>query len=291
MRVTARVRDVLAAVFAAYPASLAAEWDTGIGLTCGDPDDPVSSVLLAVDADAATVTEAIELGAQVLLTHHPLLFHPVQSVALDPAGTGKGALVHRLVRAGIAHIAAHTNADSAAGGVNDALADRLGLADLRPLDAVSGIGRVGLLEGPMSLQAFVARVAARLPATAAGVRAAGDPGRTIRRVAVCGGAGDGELDAATASGADAYLTSDLRHHVAADHLADPARPALVEVAHWAGEWPWLARAAETIDRALAGTVRCTVSRVRTDPWTIHVSSGVADAVPGSSAGAREPKGT
>src|SRR6476659_4146772 len=112
------VGEVLAAVQRAYPVSLAEEWDGGIGLTCGDPHDEVGSVLLAVDVDAVTVDEAIESGAGLLLTHHPLLFRPVQSVAAD---TPKGALLHRMIRAGVAHIAAHTNADSAVGGVNEAL--------------------------------------------------------------------------------------------------------------------------------------------------------------------------
>ena len=81
----------------------------------------------------------------------------------------------------------------------------------------------------------------------AGVRAAGDPDRVVRTVAVCGGAGDSYLPAAAAAGADVYLTSDLRHHVVAEFVAaDPGNPAVVDVAHWAGEWPWLARAAALV---------------------------------------------
>ena len=130
------------------------------------------------------------VGAGLLLTHHPLLFRPVQSVAAD---TAKGALIHRMIRAGVAHFAAHTNADRAVGGVNDALADALGLTDLRPLvpacrrqrrPAAAGSG---VLPEPLSLRTFAALVADRLPATVAGVRAAGDPdrmrphGRGLRR--------------------------------------------------------------------------------------------------------------
>src|SRR5262245_15391059 len=125
-----RIRDVLATVERAYPPALAEPWDTGIGLTCGDPDDRIDGVLLAVDVDAVTVDEAIGTGASLLLTHHPLLFRPVQTVA---ANSAKGALVHRMIRAGVAHIAAHTNADTAVGGVNDALADVLGIGGTRPL--------------------------------------------------------------------------------------------------------------------------------------------------------------
>jgi len=381
--VAALLSDLLDVLERAYPARLAEPWDTGIGLTCGDPEQPVAAVLLAVDVDAVVVDEAVEQGADVLVTHHPLLFRPVQSVAAD---TARGGLVHRLIRAGIAHVAAHTNADRAGGdvrGVNDALAAALGLLDLRPLvaadaepldkivtfvpvggtppltdalaaagagrignyteaaftsdgtgqfrpgpgsnptigavgalehvpetriemvaprrlrasvvaalraahpyeepafdvwesasvpDPVRGLGRVGHLSAPMRLREFAELVAQRLPATVGGVLAGGDPERLVRTVAVCGGAGDGELDAATMAGADVYLTSDLRHHVAAEHLADPARPALVQVAHWAGEWPWLSEAARLISDELPGSVAVTVSTRCTDPWTVQVPS-------------------
>lgn len=287
----ATVSDVLDVIRAAYPESLAEPWDTGIGLTCGDLQDEVDSVVLAVDVDAATVDEAITGGAQVLLTHHPLLFRPVQSVA---TGSPKGALVHRMIRAGVAHIAAHTNADTAPDGVNVALAQTLGLVDLRPLrphtdlpaDPIApdseterrteweatGSGRVGRLESAMTLRDFTGMVAQRLPRTVSGVRAAGDPDRVVRVVAVCGGAGDSYLGSAAASQADIYVTSDLRHHVVADFVATPGNPAIVEVAHWSGEWPWLRRAAAVLDAAFPGRITTRVSTVRTDPWTFQVPS-------------------
>jgi dinuclear metal center YbgI/SA1388 family protein len=265
--------DVIATVLYAYPASLAEDWDTGIGLTCGDPHDEVTSVLLAVDADQTTVDEAIRLGAGLLLTHHPLLFRSVQSVAADQA---KGALIHRMIKSGVAHFAAHTNADSAVGGVNDALAAVLGLTDLRPLvphseGSATGGGRVGVLTVPISLRDFVAYVADRLPPTVTGVRAAGDPDRVVRSVAVCGGAGDSFLPAAAAAGVDVYLTSDLRHHVVGEFVADPGHPAVVDVAHWAGEWPWLRHAAALVQLAHP-PLTVTVSATRTDPWTIRAAS-------------------
>lgn len=270
---TVTLRALISALEDAYPPRLAEEWDTGIGLTCGDPDQVVDRVLLAVDADPATVAEAQRSGAQLLLTHHPLLFRPVQSVAAD---TDKGALIHRLIRTGIAHYSAHTNADRAIDGVNDALAAALGLTDTTPLvPAVDGgtgegLGRVGTLSTAVPLARFAAHVADALPTTAWGVRAAGDPARTIRTVAVCGGSGGSHLAAATAAGADVYVTSDITHHIGAEHIADPSRPALIDIAHWAGEWPWLARAASVIDTAFHGAVSTAVSTVRTDAWTVGV---------------------
>src|SRR5689334_5797926 len=105
-------------------------WDA-VGMVCGDPDDDVARILLAVDAVPATVAEAVDGGAQLLLTHHPLLLTGVHGV---PADDPKGALVHRMIRAGVAHFVAHTNADVADPGVSDALARRIGLHGFRPLD-------------------------------------------------------------------------------------------------------------------------------------------------------------
>jgi dinuclear metal center YbgI/SA1388 family protein len=369
------VGDAIAALQRAYPRELAAEWDA-VGLVCGDPAEPLRSVLVAVDPVPETVEEAVGEGAQLLVTHHPLLLRGVHGVGAD---NPKGALVHRLIRAGAALFTAHTNADAADPGVSDALAAAIGLTvtgplegapeapldkiitfvptgpdlgavhraladagagnigdyshcsfatagtgqfmpldgahpaigqvgrlervaetrlemvlprgrraavvaalraahpyeepafdllELAPVPSSRGLGRIGTLPGPEPLSAFTARVAAALPVTAWGVRAAGDPDRPVERLAVCGGAGDSALDAALAAGVDAYVTADLRHHPAAEHLLRAGAPALVDVAHWASEWPWCAQAADILRGALGGSVGVRVSTLRTDPWTI-----------------------
>ncbi|GAA5120632.1 Nif3-like dinuclear metal center hexameric protein [Pseudonocardia adelaidensis] len=144
--------------------------------------------------------------------------------------------------------------------------------ELAELASSRGLGRIGSLPAPEPLSAFTARVRAALPETAWGVRAAGDPDRPIRSVAVCGGAGDSALGAATAAGVDAYVTADLRHHPASEHLlagtVGRTTPALVDVAHWASEWPWCAQAADVVHAALGDRVEVTVSTGRTDPWSI-----------------------
>lgn len=142
-----------------------------------------------------------------------------------------------------------------------------------------GLGRVGALQSAQPLAAFAAHVAAVLPRTAAGVRVAGDPARPIRTVAVCGGAGDSVLAAAAAAGADALVTADLRHHPASEagegNASGILPPALVDVAHWASEWPWLPVAASRLQAALAdqgATVETRVSTLCTDPWNLHATS-------------------
>ncbi len=126
-----RLAEVLAALDDWYPPATAESWDA-VGLTCGDPDAPAGRILLAVDCVAATVAQAVESGAELLLTHHPLLLSGVHGV---PATDPKGGLVHRMIRAGVAHFAAHTNADIAVHGVSDALARCLGLTVTAPLAA------------------------------------------------------------------------------------------------------------------------------------------------------------
>lgn len=375
------LREVTAALESLYDPRRAESWDA-VGLVCGDPDAEVGRVLLAVDPVAVVVGEALDWGADLLVTHHPLLLRPVHGVA---ATTPKGRLVHDLVRGGCGLHVAHTNADSADPGVSDALATALGLTDLLPLtpqpdeptdklvtfvphadansvldalaaagagdigayercawttpgtgtfrptaganpsigsvgaveevpetrlevavprhlrrrvvealrlshpyeepaydvyqlaagDSPYGIGRVGELPAAEPLADFVRRVAAALPRTVGGVRAAGDPAAPVRRVAVCGGAGDSLLDTVRAEGVDAYVTADLRHHPASEAREHPVGPALVDVAHWASEWPWLADAARRLSDRLAqqgATVVTRVSETPTDPWTVHEGS-------------------
>jgi hypothetical protein len=140
--------------------------------------------------------------------------------------------------------------------------DVVELAD--PGRSATGTGRVGEVE-PTALRAFAERVAAALPATASGVRVAGDPDRVVRRVALCGGAGDFLLDAVRGTDADVYVTSDLRHHPAAE-FREHDGPALVDVAHWAAEWTWLPVLRERLASALGDTVEIRVSTLVTDPW-------------------------
>jgi dinuclear metal center YbgI/SA1388 family protein len=272
-----KLADVIAVLESAYPPKTAEKWDA-VGLVCGDPDEEVTRVLVCVDPTSSTVDEAVERGAQLLLAHHPLLLRGVNGV---PADDPKGALVHKLIRNRAALYCAHTNADSALPGVSDALAAAIGLTVAGPLEpapadpsGATGSGRVGELPEAEPLRVFAQRVADALPATVQGVRAAGDPERLVKRVAVCGGAGDSFLDVVKRAGVDAYVTADLRHHPASEHV-ESGGPALVDVAHWASEWPWCEQAAEILREAFGGRVDVLVSTRRTDPWTVGATSTAA----------------
>ena len=265
---TVMLGDVVAALEARYDPALAESWDA-VGLVCGDPTEPVGRVLFAVDPVAEVVDEALAIGAQLVVTHHPLFLTAVHGV---PADDAKGRLVHRLIRGGSGLFVAHTNADRAADhGVNDALAAVLGLVDPLPLepaaaDPRAGLGRIGRLPAAMRLQEFAEHAAAVLPATVGGVRVAGNPHREVATVAVCGGSGGSLIEVAAAAGADVLLTSDLKHHPVSEWQR-PEAMGLCDVAHFASEWPWLPVAAGVLDRDLSGRIDVRVSTRRTDPWT------------------------
>lgn len=279
--------EVIAALDALWPPGRAEQWDA-VGTVCGDvgsPDAQVSRVLFAVDPVQEIADEAVELGAQLLVTHHPLYLRGTTTVAAD---TFKGRVVHTLIRHGIALHVAHTNADTADPGVSDALAGALDLRVTGPLvpDPADGEGRRGLgrvceLPREMRLSELAEWAAKRLPVTAQGVRAAGDPDRTVRTLAVCGGSGDGLFAEVRAAGVDAYLTSDLRHHPASE-AREHSPLALLDAAHFATEWPWCEQAAAQLDEISDRNgwgLRTHVSRTVTDPWTAHAASSVPSPDP------------
>ena len=148
---------------------------------------------------------------------------------------------------------------------------------LAPLPADVGIGRIGRLAAPLRLADFVTRVGGALPRTVWGVRASGDPDAPVSRVAVCGGAGDSLLGAAEAAGVDAYVTADLRHHPADEHRRR-STVALVDVAHWASEYPWCEQAATLLRSHFGDALPVVVSALRTDPWNIGTCEQIQEGL-------------
>ena len=142
------------------------------------------------------------------------------------------------------------------------------VVSLAPLPTGTGIGRIGSLTRPVRFADFVAKAGSVLPQTNWGVRAAGDPDAIVTRVAVCGGSGDSLLSAAAAAGVQAYVTADLRHHPADEHRRR-SDVGLVDIAHWASEYPWCAQAAGVLRSHFGGALGVAVSPLRTDPWNIE----------------------
>ncbi len=274
--------DVVGALDALYPPDTALDWDR-VGLVTGDPAQPVRLVHLAVDPTLAVVEEAIAAGADLLVTHHPLLLRGIHTVATTGA---KGETLTRAIVGDLAIHCIHTNADLAMPGVCDALATACGIDSPTPLESgPDAAGRVGQLAETMTLRAFAERLTAALPPTAGGVRVSGDPDELVRRVAVVGGAGDDRFAAVRAAGADVYVTADLRHHPVLEEREQSrgGRPFLIDAGHWASEWLWLAG----LERALAGAfggvagpagstrLETHISTLRTEPWTFVLGANAA----------------
>ncbi|MGO2112605.1 MAG: Nif3-like dinuclear metal center hexameric protein [Pseudoclavibacter sp.] len=257
-----------------WPARRAEAWDS-IGLVSGDPTAEVSRVLLAVDAVDDTIGEALESGAQLLLTHHPLLLRGVTTVAET---TYKGRVLARLIRGGCALVAAHTNADVVERGTSGELARRLGLENTSPIvptpgEPDVGLGRIGTLPESVTLGQLAGALARILPATATGIRVAGAYDAPVQRIALCGGAGDSLLSDVAVTAADVYITSDLRHHPASEAVERAqlrnGRPFLIDTSHWASEWLWLEAAAAQL-REAHPDLDVAVSERNTDPWRFAI---------------------
>lgn len=269
----ALLRELLETFEEFWPVSGADDWDAP-GLVCGAPTQRVSRILLTVDITDEVVDEAVNGGFDLIVAHHPLLLRGVKTVAEE---TAKGLVLSKAIRANLAIFAAHTNADTVPRGVSAALAEAFGLRNIRPLVETGpqiGHGRIGNLELPTTLGAFAKAMARVLPPTASGVRVAGSFDSQIRNVALCGGAGDSFIDSAYASGADVYITSDLRHHPVQEALerarAERRSFSVIDISHWAAEWIWLEWAGADIQGRFA-SVQVVVSELRTDSWDFAVT--------------------
>ena len=201
------VREIEQALYNWAPKETAFPWDN-VGQLLGDPNRKVERVLVALDITAAVAEEAIAKKCELIVAHHPVMnckWLPVQTVRTD---TPQGNLLLKILLNGVNAVCMHTNLDLAAGGVNDALAERLELLDAAPFEA-DGLCRAGFLKRPMTLQEFAAFVSEKLGCN--GLRYA-DAGKTVSKVAVGGGACSEYDAAAIAAGCDTFVTSDVTYH-------------------------------------------------------------------------------
>lgn len=212
------VSQVIEKIEAFAPVRLAGEWDN-VGLMVGDRSGVVKKILLTLDVDLEVAREAAREGANLIVSHHPMIFEPLKKINAD---TRQGECILFLARNGISFYAAHTNLDAAEGGLNDYLAGLYGLKEIKPTDIIYtdeqgkkyGLGRLGILPEPMTLQALAERVAERLGLPA--ISYVGNPGTEVRKVAVCSGGGGNRVSSALAEIADVYITGDVKYSNARD---------------------------------------------------------------------------
>ena len=204
-----KVKDVTKVIEDFAPLSIQEGWDNS-GLCIGSPEAPVTSVLLGLDCTPELVDEAIECGADMIVTHHPLIFSGLKKISPEDQ---VGEAVIKAIKAGISIYAAHTSADKVIAGVSGAMAARLGLQNVSILDEDgegTGLGVVGDLPQPLSAADAVALVKERFSLKA--MRTSRPVQGKISRVAMCGGSGGSLIKAAAASGAQLYISGDISYH-------------------------------------------------------------------------------
>jgi dinuclear metal center YbgI/SA1388 family protein len=242
LAMTPTVSDIWNVLSKWAPPDLAESWDN-IGLQIGDPQAHVQRLIIALDATENVLEEASKQKAQMVLTHHPLLFRPLSSFDISKQ---LPRLLAGFLRKNIALASAHTNMDSAIGGVSDILAKALGLADLKPLHknernpSSVGIGRVGNLPHSYKLFELIDRVSKMLRNPVLSV--VGHPEQIIIRVALCGGSGSDVWPLAVHEKADLFLSAEIKHHIARE--AEQMKKAIIDAGHFYTEWPIVPAMAE-----------------------------------------------
>ncbi len=243
----ATVHDILTFLETLAPRSMKMDWDN-VGLLCGSRKTEVTKILVALDPFEGVCREAAEIGAQLIVTHHPIIFQALKSVTDD---TSIGRSIQLLCRENISAINAHTNLDCAPGGVNDRLAAALGLSEIEVIDPM-GMDTTGAQWGllrkgnvyPQSLSDFLSTVKATLGCE--GLRYV-DGGKPVRKVAVGGGACASELMDAHRAGCDTFVTSDVKYNQFWD--AKDLGMNLIDAGHFYTENPITACLAEKIAAA------------------------------------------
>ena len=204
-----KVKDVIRVIEDFAPLSLQEKWDNS-GLCVGSPDDQVTGILFGLDCTPELVDEAVACGADMIVTHHPLIFSGLKKISSDDL---VGLAVIKAVKAGISIYAAHTNADKVLAGVSGAMAARLGLVNVRILDEDgegTGLGVVGDLPEPLNASQAIELVKERFSLEV--VRTSRPVEGDIKTVAMCGGSGGSLIGAAKAAGAQLYISGDISYH-------------------------------------------------------------------------------
>ncbi|MBW2411508.1 MAG: Nif3-like dinuclear metal center hexameric protein [Deltaproteobacteria bacterium] len=277
-----KVSDISAALENLAPQAMAEAWDN-VGLQVGDRDREVKSIWVALDPTYQVVQAACRQNVDLLITHHPLIFKPLLSLDYHSA---VGSILSLAVRHHLAIFAAHTNLDSALGGINDILAGRIGLHDIEPLaefdadrqlgqdrslssgsDQRFGIGRVGLLDSEMDLNSLALKIKSILKLRY--LKLAGDPALAVNKVAICSGSGASLMTEFMASGAQAFVSGDLRYHDARD--AEAAQRGLIDIGHFASEHLIVDALAEKLSGIFADSDLNPIVRacdIEKDPFTV-----------------------
>ncbi|MDR2162607.1 MAG: Nif3-like dinuclear metal center hexameric protein [Clostridiales Family XIII bacterium] len=272
-------KELIEAIEGAFPPGLQEEWDNcGWQIDLLGPDGDAARALVALEITSDVVREADELGADVIVEHHPLFFGKFASIDASPSAIGAaGAYAASLIRAGISVYAAHTNFDTAAGGMNDALARAFGLTGITGFPAPGSgdaggeggkwrhsMGRKGMAPGRLRTFADFCAEAETVFGMEGRLRTVGDPDAEIRSVALCGGAGGDFVPDAIGEGVGLYITSDVKHHEA--QWAREKGLCLIDGGHWGTEKIFTPVMASFLRGKFGSSLEVVESIVSCDPW-------------------------
>lgn len=223
-----KVRNIEELMERIAPCALKEKWDN-VGLQVGNSESIVSGVLLSLDITSEVIAEAENLGCNLIITHHPLILEPIKRIA---AGEPVSDIIISLVSGNISFFCAHTNLDKAAGGVNDCLAERLGLIDITDLgDEEGALCRIGTLPSKMTMEEFAGEVKLRLGCGS--VKYTGDRTKLVKTIALCSGSGSDFYEEAAKNGAEVFVTGEVKHHAAL--YAEEMGISFVEAGHFETE--------------------------------------------------------
>jgi len=259
--------DLLEGLNQIAPFALAESWDN-VGLLIGDPGREIGSLLLGLDPSLSLLDEAISRGIDTIVTHHPCIFRPLPAVNLT---TPDGIFLERALTHKVNVIACHTNFDSAEAGVSDALADLLGIKDVRPLRAITGsenektgLGRIGTYSRSLKFKDFMQRLFQTVASE--NVQVAGVQPTEIKTVALCGGSGSDLTEEAFKQKADIYISAEIKHSTAV--WAADAGFCVIDATHYGTEKPAMLLLAKNLE-----------SLARKNDWDINICQSETEKSP------------
>lgn len=259
-----KIDNVIEIMEAIAPPELKESYDN-VGLMVGDRNSEVTKILVALDCTLEVVEEAKAVGAELIISHHPLLFRKPSTITTD---TLLGKKIIQLIKNNIALYSSHTNWDSVKDGINDTFVEYLGFGEgeimsKNPLNESAGIGRIVKLSKAITLSQVIEQVKERLKLNT--VRFAGYLNKTIRTIAFVNGSGQDFMEAAQRSGADLIITGDTTYHFVSDY--SEMGLAIMDVGHFNSEWPIVVKLAEKIKDTMENDgVQVVISEKVRDPY-------------------------
>ncbi|MCP3924226.1 MAG: Nif3-like dinuclear metal center hexameric protein [Desulfobacterales bacterium] len=265
-----KLYEIIKIVDKIAPLEISEEWDNS-GLQVGNPDWYISKIMVALDISEDVINDAISKKADLIITHHPMIFSPLKSIDFK---SKTGSLVYKSAKSQISIFSAHTNFDSANGGLNDILCDKIGLTNLTILGKTIetsdgdtfGLGRVGDTSKKLNLEDYADYIIKILKLK--DLRYSGNKDTTINKAAVCTGSGGSLINKFIDSDADVFITGDIKYHEAKN--IEESGKCLIDIGHFASEHIIIDALKNKLDKELDGNIEIIPCNIEQDPFiTMH----------------------